>query len=662
MPWCTKESDCRAKACGGCGLCKGHVQRQSCEPWCTKANCRADACAGCELCLQDVGERVACHSGEKNDGAFEDCASWCSQGHASEHCKLCSCRACTYCGHASSRIRETGQACTAASADDSSTMRCELFCRETHLDQHCDLCKCKACGFCPARFDTKLACPFHSASLSAAAATHGSPVGVDDSSTLKCEPFCAMAHATAHCKMCKCAACAFCFDDFDASSSSTGTRGRQPMLGLNATGQLLRIVSAFDKRFGARSAPAAPPPRSHLPNNGASTNKHSAPLIRNSAVANGGVGSSVHGPLTFGADSDEGSSDMATATNNARPAADAPASAQMLAALDVVKQVSRDAKPSELSTIDVSTSEGVIGDVSTLSSSAHGHGNAAEMAKAAADAAAARAAAAASLSSQPSRPLPEAQHAGNGHERSEKEDGTYRYLIWTFLSVAFVAAGLYALITYTNRIAAVAGGKPRRLPTSDEEADEEMMDVSVLLASQSFACEQCACSVENEKATKVQPIEVGKPRKAERKQVKAPAPKSKTTKPKGSKSVTSSVHVPPAPCEVDETYFETPAARALPPLPTELSPKIAFVPPRLPPPPSDVLTASLTADLLDEPSTSLGAAGMISSAFASAPWVDDERTTPAITESVGQHAHSGAAARRGRLQARGSMKQGEDLD
>ena len=168
--------------------------------------------------------------------------------------------------------------------------------------------------------------------------------------------------------------------------------------------------------------------------------------------------------------------------------------------------------------------------------------------------------------------LPEAQHAGNGHERSEKEDGTYRYLIWTFLSVAFVAAGLYALITYTNRIAAVAGGKPRQLPPATREADEEMMDVSVLLASPS-SLEQCACSVENEKATKVQPIEVGKPRKAERKQVKAPAPKSKTTKPKGSKSVTSSVHVPPAPCEVDETYFETPAARALPPLPTELSPK-----------------------------------------------------------------------------------------
>ena len=45
-------------------------------------------------------------------------------------------------------------------------------------------CKCKACDFCPSRLDSGIACQ------SAAA---------DDSPTHKCEPFCAMAHAEAHC-------------------------------------------------------------------------------------------------------------------------------------------------------------------------------------------------------------------------------------------------------------------------------------------------------------------------------------------------------------------------------------------------------------------------------------------------------------------------------
>jgi hypothetical protein len=130
MPWCSRETDCRAKACSGCALCKGHALNKRCEPWCGRANCRADACAGCDIC-QDFGDRVACHSGESNDVQFEECSSWCAQSHASEHCKLCSCRACPYCGHAGSQVRETGKPCPATSEDDSNTMRCELFCRET---------------------------------------------------------------------------------------------------------------------------------------------------------------------------------------------------------------------------------------------------------------------------------------------------------------------------------------------------------------------------------------------------------------------------------------------------------------------------------------------------------------------------------------------------
>ena len=73
MPWCASESDCRAKACSGCPLCKGHVHNKRCEPWCTQANCRSDACAGCDVC-DALGDKVACTSREKNDVAFEECA------------------------------------------------------------------------------------------------------------------------------------------------------------------------------------------------------------------------------------------------------------------------------------------------------------------------------------------------------------------------------------------------------------------------------------------------------------------------------------------------------------------------------------------------------------------------------------------------------------
>lgn len=45
----------------------------------------------------------------------------------------------------------------------------------------------------------------------AVSAVEGEPsVSDDDSPTLRCEPFCSLAHARAHCLLCKCAACSFC--------------------------------------------------------------------------------------------------------------------------------------------------------------------------------------------------------------------------------------------------------------------------------------------------------------------------------------------------------------------------------------------------------------------------------------------------------------------
>ena len=56
----------------------------------------------------------------------------------------------------------------------------------------------QACDFCPSRIDTGIPCAPYTAGAE------------DDASTHKCEPFCAMAHAEAHCELCKCSACSFC--------------------------------------------------------------------------------------------------------------------------------------------------------------------------------------------------------------------------------------------------------------------------------------------------------------------------------------------------------------------------------------------------------------------------------------------------------------------
>ena len=145
-------------------------------------------------------------------------------------------------------MRAAGKACPPSKEGDSETMRCEAFCREAHLDEHCDLCKCKACGFCPSRLDTLLSCPLPPPSD-----------GSGDSKTLRCEPFCAMAHAKTHCSLCKCAACAFCLEDDGMISG--GTTHANPLMGLNRSAQLYKIVAAANKRVEAAKPPPPPPPR-----------------------------------------------------------------------------------------------------------------------------------------------------------------------------------------------------------------------------------------------------------------------------------------------------------------------------------------------------------------------------------------------------------------
>lgn len=249
MPWCSKPSDCTSNGCKDCALCKlSPGLSKACEPWCSRPNCRKEACSGCGFC-ESLGDVIACDSDMPNDMSYEECAKWCNAGHSSEHCKFCACRACTYCEHASGLVRESGKPCPPQQEGDSETMRCESFCRESHRDTHCDVCKCKACPFCPLRLDTGVTCPLAPAgarALPRSDAALGVSVNADeDSATLRCEPFCSLANVATHCLLCKCAACSFC-------------AAAAPRHASNLTASELLLLQVA--RLKAVASPPPPPP------------------------------------------------------------------------------------------------------------------------------------------------------------------------------------------------------------------------------------------------------------------------------------------------------------------------------------------------------------------------------------------------------------------
>ena len=495
----------------------------------------------------------------------------------------------------------------------------------------------------------------------------------------------------------KCAACAFCLDGFDSSSAS-----KHPMLGLNASEQLLRIVAAFDKRFGARSTAPPPPPRAlpPLPRSAAtgSTSKH-GPLISNSASANGAVSSSLHAPLTFG----EPDAESSEASPKASGAA---ASAQMLAALGSAGKSKGESATSGSSSVPLSpvaTSDAAgtkapgggqadaskamaagrtggsgDGDDASAKGIASGHASAAAMAKAAAEAAASRASAAASsLTAQPSlfSSDPGDTQGGQGPSpgpaaASEEKHDTYTYLLWTFCTVGLVLGGLYGLFRYSHHLAAHgSSGKPRRLPTSEEEAEEEEEEIGQP-GVQTSVKQRNAEEVEVRKRTEAEE-EKRKAKSAAKVAAKAAAKQTAKQTAKGASA--KQVATMAAGASHPKTQTNGPSAdrgdaRTSPPPnsalsraePLALSPVAMPTVPRLPPPPiNDVLTASLAKDLIDDDGA--GARGPlganIGASRAPASWVDDEG---ALARAAANE-EATLAARRGRMQAHKS-KAGVDLD
>lgn len=75
---------------------------------------------------------------------------------------------------------------------------------------------------------------------------------MDDSPTLRCEPFCSARHTSSHCLLCKCAACGFC---------SAEAVGAPQHANLSASELLMLQVAQSKTAAAAARAPPPPPPK-----------------------------------------------------------------------------------------------------------------------------------------------------------------------------------------------------------------------------------------------------------------------------------------------------------------------------------------------------------------------------------------------------------------
>ena len=82
-------------------------------------------------------------------------ARGCDARRAADFCPLCMCRNCPFCEHdgsvsAAKPKEQLGPdgACTPANEKDTDKAECQAFCSAENKGKHCELCKCKGCGWC----------------------------------------------------------------------------------------------------------------------------------------------------------------------------------------------------------------------------------------------------------------------------------------------------------------------------------------------------------------------------------------------------------------------------------------------------------------------------------------------------------------------------------
>lgn len=62
----------------------------------------------------DGDDKTSCRSSHDGDSSFRDCASFCSNEYRADHCDLCKCKACGFCS------------CSSDVADDSAEETCAI--------------------------------------------------------------------------------------------------------------------------------------------------------------------------------------------------------------------------------------------------------------------------------------------------------------------------------------------------------------------------------------------------------------------------------------------------------------------------------------------------------------------------------------------------------
>ena len=166
------------------------VWRRFCSVEFRGEHCSLCKCKGCEFC--------GCTSGHADDGALEACDDWCSVEFHADHCSWCSCKGCDFC--------RTGPPCDSFLPDDTLYETCDTFCDPAFALQHCEHCKCKGCEWCATDALALLAPPEQQQQQQVARPEEercDSGV-VGDTDHRACEHFCNRMGGAAHCRMCKC--------------------------------------------------------------------------------------------------------------------------------------------------------------------------------------------------------------------------------------------------------------------------------------------------------------------------------------------------------------------------------------------------------------------------------------------------------------------------
>ena len=191
-----------------------------CEGWCNKiVHCSNPVCSACQMC----GEAVACTPISKDDLHHESCEGWCKAENKGPHCNACACRRCSFCGKPkiTSAVGITGVdqpvECKKTSREDFAYEACSNWCKAEYKSTHCEVCACKACGFCGAKGpgDSSSDHPVTAGSKASemqvgTAGKACASASRDDSSVETCKSYCKKDHAAAHCERCDCKACGFC--------------------------------------------------------------------------------------------------------------------------------------------------------------------------------------------------------------------------------------------------------------------------------------------------------------------------------------------------------------------------------------------------------------------------------------------------------------------